>query len=147
MGNFRNGRNSGIRYTRRSSVEICVRDRYTTRRIIIIMRHTSFCIYLTEYIENRLDLKRINSVQLCARMYVVWNMMESFIYSLLFFIYFFIINHFPFLCIDHSRSLSLRCSAMEGTVGTVGKWKRERRHRAVCSTSPVSSPTPPPQWV
>ncbi|XP_050532876.1 transcription cofactor vestigial-like protein 4 isoform X3 [Daktulosphaira vitifoliae] len=37
---------------------------------------------------------------------------------------------------DHSRSLSLRCSAMEGTVGTVGKWKRERRHRAV--TSPVS---------
>ncbi|XP_008178552.1 uncharacterized LOC100161012 isoform X2 [Acyrthosiphon pisum] len=43
---------------------------------------------------------------------------------------------------DHSRSLSLRCSAMEGTVGTVGKWKRERRHRAVC-TSPVS-PTPPP---
>ncbi|XP_022183499.1 uncharacterized protein LOC111043027 isoform X2 [Myzus persicae] len=43
---------------------------------------------------------------------------------------------------NHSRSLSLRCSAMEGTVGTVGKWKRERRHRAVC-TSPVS-PTPPP---
>ncbi|XP_060834988.1 uncharacterized protein LOC132917981 isoform X2 [Rhopalosiphum padi] len=43
---------------------------------------------------------------------------------------------------DHSRALSLRCSAMEGTVGTVGKWKRERRHRAV-STSPVS-PTPPP---
>jgi len=44
---------------------------------------------------------------------------------------------------NHSRALSLRCSAMEGTVGTVGKWKRERRHRAVC-TSPVSSPTPPP---
>ncbi|KAL4096499.1 hypothetical protein QTP88_021444 [Uroleucon formosanum] len=43
---------------------------------------------------------------------------------------------------NHSRSLSLRCSAMEGTVGTVGKWKRERRHRAVC-TSPVS-PTPLP---
>ncbi|XP_015365323.1 PREDICTED: uncharacterized protein LOC107162796 isoform X2 [Diuraphis noxia] len=43
---------------------------------------------------------------------------------------------------NHSRALSLRCSAMEGTVGTVGKWKRERRHRAVC-TSPVS-PTPPP---
>ncbi|XP_060834989.1 uncharacterized protein LOC132917981 isoform X3 [Rhopalosiphum padi] len=43
---------------------------------------------------------------------------------------------------NHSRALSLRCSAMEGTVGTVGKWKRERRHRAV-STSPVS-PTPPP---
>ncbi|XP_026821706.1 transcription cofactor vestigial-like protein 4 isoform X4 [Rhopalosiphum maidis] len=42
---------------------------------------------------------------------------------------------------NHSRALSLRCSAMEGTVGTVGKWKRERRHRAVC-TSPVS-PTPP----
>ncbi|XP_025195555.1 uncharacterized protein LOC112594783 isoform X2 [Melanaphis sacchari] len=43
---------------------------------------------------------------------------------------------------NHSRALSLRCSAMEGTVGTVGKWKRERRHRAVC-TSPVS-PTPTP---
>ncbi|XP_025424962.1 uncharacterized protein LOC112693914 isoform X2 [Sipha flava] len=46
---------------------------------------------------------------------------------------------------DRSRSLSLRCSAMEGTVGTVGKWKRERRHRAVC-TSPVSSPTLPPNF-
>ncbi|VVC24622.1 Hypothetical protein CINCED_3A005122 [Cinara cedri] len=44
---------------------------------------------------------------------------------------------------DRSRSLSLRCSAMEGTVGTVGKWKRERRHRAVC-TSPVS---PPPSYL
>lgn len=42
---------------------------------------------------------------------------------------------------NHSRSLSLRCSAMEGTLGTVGKWKRERRHRAVC-TSPVSPPPP-----
>lgn len=53
----------------------------------------------------------------------------------------------PYACTaaNRARALSLRCSAMEGTVGTVGKWKRERRHRAVSGTSPVS-PQPQPHF-